>query len=186
MQPTNDNIGFCAVYLNFAQGYTRWPIKDCWRDVGEYSLRRVTDEVSSRMQEIGISDQALQDKFIKEWLVDLVIEAAEEMDPKTFPCRSYALMRHLGHSCFIINAETRAVQIMETSSWLEADQAIDAQEAKDGMSFFHVLGQGNSFRVVLPYDPASPSIAPGTFRGAFAPLQHQLEQMFGNSAPKAP
>src|SRR5215217_8170562 len=101
-------IGFCAVYYKDQGKYSRWAIHDEWKHVGEVTLMRVAQVVNDGMASGAAKPGASHNDLVKEMLVDLVVEATKQMDTKLVPCRSFALMRHVGWPCFMIETGASA------------------------------------------------------------------------------
>jgi hypothetical protein len=181
-----NKVGFCAVHFQDKEKLSRWAILDSWKHLGEHTLMRVTrliaEGLAAGTTDVGVS----QDHLIENYLRDLVIDAAVQMDVKTTPCRSYALMLHLGSPCFLIStgeSEPNSVRPMATESWQEADRIIDQMEADMGHFHVRIRSEGDRVSVLIPTDMPHPIVANGTLTGLLQPLEKKLQAAL---APKPP
>ncbi|MBM6583844.1 hypothetical protein ILT44_26955 [Microvirga sp. BT689] len=179
------NIGFCAVYFEDQGKYTRWAIQDEWKHVGEFTRARVAQVVSDQIAAGIVRPGDSRDDLVREMLVDLVVEAATQMDRKLIPCRSFALMQHMGWPCFMIEtgaSSGSSIRPIESASWQEAGRLIDQLEGSAGDSFVRVRRKGDRV-VVLSRDGGRPAGLPtGTLTGQLAALEKHLQ----NSDPRIP
>jgi hypothetical protein len=183
------NVGYCAVHFRDQNRFTRWAIQDCWKEVGQQTFQKVTQLVADQIADGVASTRVTQDELIRGYLQYLVVDAAAEMDVRTIPCRSYALMQHLGAPYYLIETgglSPTSVRILDVNSWQEADQMIDSMDAADGNSFVRVRSEGDRISIVLPVDPAHPTIAPGTLMGLLQPFEKQLQAALRPMAQKRP
>jgi hypothetical protein len=173
-----ENIGYCAVYFRDQNKFTRWAIQESWKEVGQHTFQKITQLAADKIAEGVVKNGVSHDELITGYLQDLVVTAASEMNLRTIPCRSYALMQHLGVPYYLIDTGGLSPTILrsfEVSSWQEADQMIDDIEASDGNSFARVRNQADQISIMVPVDPAHPVIAPGTLTGLLQPYEKLLQ-----------
>lgn len=178
-------IGFCVVHDKDQGKYTRWPIQDDWNRVGEYTLTQVRQLVADQIAADTVRPAAAQDELVRQMLVDLVVDAATQMNPKVVPCRSFALMRHVGWPYYMIETGASggsSICPIDCASWQEADQIVTQLEASSGDSFVRIRRKGDRV-VVLSRDGGLPPTPPtGTLTGQLQSLEKHLQ----NSDPKIP
>ncbi|MBM6582698.1 hypothetical protein ILT44_21060 [Microvirga sp. BT689] len=164
--------------------FTRWAIQDSWKGVGQQTFQKVTQLVADQIAE-GVARKGIShDELITGYLQYLVVDAAAEMNLRTIPCRSYALMQHLGSPYYLIETDGLSpisVRSLEVNSWQEADQMIDDMDAEHGNSYVRVRNQADHISIILPDDPAHSAIAPGTLTGLLQPYEKLLQ---GGLRPK--
>jgi hypothetical protein len=178
-------IGFCAVHYTDIGKFTRWAIQDDWARVGEYTSARVAKIVSDKLASGTVRLGANQNDLVQEMLMDLVVEASSEMNTKVIPCRSFALMQHVGWPYFIIETGStsgRSIRPIDAASWQKADRLIDQMEAKAGDSFVRIRTNGNQDMVLSRYGGRPTNIPTGTLTGRLAPLEKHLQ----NTDPSIP
>jgi hypothetical protein len=180
-------IGLCAVYFQDPGKFTRWAIQDDWKHYREYTLTRVTQKIADQIDASTVEPGATRDGLIERLLLELVVDAAAEMDLKVLPCRSSALMQHLGWPCFPIETGgpgQNSVRPMESRSWREADEMIDRFEAGWGNPNVRIRSEGDQVTVLIPGNGHTPVLPSGTLTGLLQPLEEQLQAALRPKPPK--
>jgi hypothetical protein len=179
-----NKVGFCAVHFQHAEKYTRWAIQDRWKPLGEHTLMQVKCRIATAMAENTVDPSIPEDELVEIALQDLVVEAAAQMDVKAIPCRSYALMLHLGAPCFLIKvapSEPSSIHVMPTDSWQEADRLVDRFDEARGDTYVRIRSQGDHIVILSPDGLPNPTIAPGTLTGLLQPLEEEIQAALGHT-----
>jgi hypothetical protein len=151
----DNNIGLCAAYFSQENKYIRWPILSSWKEAGERVLVGLTGADASSAPMGPPRTQEAHDAITIQ-LCRTVADAANRIDTQTMTSHSYALMEHLGDTCFVIDADTLTVSPMATRPWIEADHEIDRRDRENTKLIARVRRRGNRMTMAWPIAPSKP------------------------------
>jgi hypothetical protein len=158
---TDMHIGYLCVHFVDTDDRIRWGIDQRWRDLGEYTLARVSSDV---LDDLGPSHPSAK-SAVQGILTEMAVQAAADPTRHQYiPCRAFALMLALGVSCILIEAERSTLQVRAVAeirgSPEAADKWFDELEASCGRLAIRTRSYGTSgYEVAIPLAGDGPPVS---------------------------
>ncbi len=170
------NVGYCAVRYRHLGRITRWPIREEWKQSGEFTLGKVKEWAARAIEDGSMIDFEMSELVQTALILNVVDAALDNSD--TIPCRSYALMLHIESPYFLIEAErgkATRLKFIDAKSWVEADRMIEEMEAELGYSLSsYVRKEGSEVFMMRSFDPSDPESSLGPIPSNLASSDDQI------------